>query len=280
MFRDSIAGAALALLAACGYRPPLVSSAPAGSVVMGDANGDGLADLSDAIYLESNLFRGGELPTCFGAADIIPDGEIEGADPFALLSVILPGDSDFPAFDATTCAGAAPPTVPAAATFGMQIDAPTKVKGPASTALSLSATVELYNPDRPVQGWTLSLAAEGCAIADLSTAGTDADFAEGAGGQRANRSYDFHAVTSDGGAVAGLILDWQGDTVLAAQDDPWRLMALTVTATPPASGCGTCTLRVKDGERAGGLPQRNAVTVGGWTYPIRPEEAEIKVCAR
>ncbi|HNC99170.1 MAG TPA: hypothetical protein PKW90_23755, partial [Myxococcota bacterium] len=77
----------LLLLVACGG-PALLEPAPAASPVSGDANGDGAADISDAVYLQNMLFRGGPDVRCSLVADVLPDGILNLGDSTLLLSAV------------------------------------------------------------------------------------------------------------------------------------------------------------------------------------------------
>jgi hypothetical protein len=247
---------------------------------MGDANGDGLADVSDAVWMSSTLFRGGERSACFGATDILPDGELRINDVYTLLSAVLPGDSDLMALG-DACDGAASPEAPGPVALALDIDAPEKVKAAAGQDATLEATVVLRTPDSPVQAWNLSIVAEGCAVSAVTTAGTaGAATFDDPPGQRGGTSYDYHALTPEGGAVAGVVLDWRADNVLSPREEPWSLLALTVHATAPDKGCETCTISLANGASAGGPPLRNLATVGGWSYPLPRVDREVEVCAQ
>jgi len=277
--RRSIAAWALSGAIACGHGVPLVDPAPVRGPVMGDANGDGLADVSDAVWMSSTLFRGGERGPCFGATDVLPDGELRINDVYALLAAVLPGDSDLKALG-DACDGAATPEAPDPVALALDIDAPERVEAAAGEATTLDATVELSTPDSPVQAWNLSIVAEGCAVTAATTAGTaGAATFDDPPGQRGGTSYDYHALTAEGGAVAGVVLDWRADNVLSPREQPWPLLALTLTATAPDRGCETCTISLANGAHAGGPPLRNLATVGGWSYPLPRVDRTVKICA-
>jgi hypothetical protein len=55
----------------------------------GDANADGLVDVSDAVYVFLFLFRGGLTPPCAKGADVNDTGEIELTDGIALLDFLF-----------------------------------------------------------------------------------------------------------------------------------------------------------------------------------------------
>jgi hypothetical protein len=83
--------AALALVFERSACPP----AP-GPFLRGEANGDGAIDLSDGVFILSNLFAGGRAPSCPDAADANDDGGIDVSDPIAVFSFLFLGMSRIP----------------------------------------------------------------------------------------------------------------------------------------------------------------------------------------
>ena len=61
-------------------------------VIRGDANGDGVIDLSDPVYILRFLFSGGTEP-CLEAADFDKNGQIELTDAVRLLGYLFRGES-------------------------------------------------------------------------------------------------------------------------------------------------------------------------------------------
>ncbi len=57
--------------------------------VCGDANGDGITDLGDAIYELNQLFKGGETPDPFEAGDVNCDGMLDLGDAIYLLNYLF-----------------------------------------------------------------------------------------------------------------------------------------------------------------------------------------------
>lgn len=57
--------------------------------VRGDATGDGLVDLGDAIFLLNYLFKEGEVPDPFEAGDVTNDGQIDLGDVVYLLNYLF-----------------------------------------------------------------------------------------------------------------------------------------------------------------------------------------------
>lgn len=58
----------------------------------GDANGDGNADLGDAIFILAELFSGGASGPCAAGGDVNDDGTKNVADPIALLGHLFSGE--------------------------------------------------------------------------------------------------------------------------------------------------------------------------------------------
>ncbi len=58
----------------------------------GDANGDGNADLGDAIFILAELFTSGPTGPCAAAGDVNDDGMKNVADPISLLGHLFSGD--------------------------------------------------------------------------------------------------------------------------------------------------------------------------------------------
>jgi len=72
-----------------------VENAP-GRFVRGDANNDGIRDISDAVFILSFLFSGGSRPLCDEASDINGDGTRDISDPVYLLSYLFLGKTPPP----------------------------------------------------------------------------------------------------------------------------------------------------------------------------------------
>ena len=71
----------------------LPGAPPSGTFIRGDANGDGLLNLADAIRTLGVLFTGDEPLDCEDAADTNDDGQLNIADPIQLLSYLFNGGS-------------------------------------------------------------------------------------------------------------------------------------------------------------------------------------------
>ncbi len=62
----------------------------------GDANGDGMVDVSDASFTLGYLFLGDAAPPCLDAADADDDGQIDITDPIATLAYLFLGPAELP----------------------------------------------------------------------------------------------------------------------------------------------------------------------------------------
>jgi len=88
------------------------------SFVRGDANANAVADISDAVFVLSALFQGGELPSCQKSADTNDDGALDISDAVYLLAYLFQGGTEprrpFPACgtdpttDGLSCEGHVP----------------------------------------------------------------------------------------------------------------------------------------------------------------------------
>lgn len=62
----------------------------------GDANGDGVMDISDALHLLGGLFLGTAAPPCDKAADASDDGKLDVSDPILVLGVLFLDQGSIP----------------------------------------------------------------------------------------------------------------------------------------------------------------------------------------
>lgn len=244
---------------------PQVAPQPAGAPVTADMNGDGLADLSDAVFLREYLFNHGRKPVCDVAADPLTDGLVEMGDEMVILSYAIDGTSVLSPLYTGACDHAESAEVPA----------PTRVafglSGPSSAAQLeiFDVAVTVTSPEKAVQAWTLSVHASGCTVQSVTTDGTDVALVD-KGGQRPRHSYAM-AELSTSGAVSAVMLDWNAPTALAARADPWTLLTMRVELVDPS-----CTISLVGGEQGPTGPKlRNAVTLDGWTFV--PDDVELKI---
>jgi hypothetical protein len=237
---------------------------------VGDANADGAVDVSDGIYVERWLFAGGPAPACEASVDLIDDGTVDAADAVAIWSHAFIKAADLPALADGACdARSAPSNDLDCGRVAYAIDAPGRADG------SFDATVTLDAPDFDVEGWEISLAADGCAVTTASfdgTAGADTS----TGGKRST-GFARTDVTASGGVVAAVVLSWLEDGKVPATDDPVPVLSLHVTRSG-GSGCAPCTLTFTDGETGPAAPSRNVVTHLGRSWRPTTKEARVTLC--
>ena len=75
----------------CGVSVGTTSTALIQVFAMGDANGDCMVDVADAVSLANYLFAGGAAPACDAAADVNGDGSLDIADPVYLFNFLFGG---------------------------------------------------------------------------------------------------------------------------------------------------------------------------------------------
>lgn len=239
----------------CSWRDPCVEPAPPAMPVAGDSNGDGYVDISDGCHLLGSLFRGGESPVCEAAADIHPDGLVEAGDGFQIWSHLFAGVTALPTLGSGLCE-IAEPEEPTCGRMGWQIEAPESTAGQ-----TFSAKVLLRSTDLEVEAWSLSVAAQGCTVTALRTA------------QHIGLGFDRSELSTDGGAVSAVVLNWQTGKTLEPRDEAHALLELDLQGA-----CGTCTLRIQDGEQGGGEPVENVISVQGRRYRAPEVEARVELC--
>lgn len=260
---------AFAPLSACGTPKTCQVAAGSGAPATGDANGDGAVDLADGMYLQAYLLRGGPAPACAGRLDVAADGNIDVADSFVIWSHAFAGDGAFPEIAEDVCDYVTPPATDSeCARFAYAIDAPAKGTG------GLDGVVTLATPDVAVQGWQVSLAAEGCAITSVTLAGTEgADVTEGG-----SRKLGYgRADLASGGAVSAVALGWLDERSLPVDHDAHAILAFH--ADPPASGCAPCTFRFTDGLKGAGDAVQNLVVRDGRAWLPTGTSAKATLCA-
>ena len=74
-------------------------------ITRGDANMDGVVDVSDAVFIDSYLFRRGPEPLCMNQADVDNDGTVAPADAVFLLEWLYNGGAapPYPGPHSTRC---------------------------------------------------------------------------------------------------------------------------------------------------------------------------------
>src|SRR5690606_22844556 len=250
-----------------------VCPAAAGTPVLGDVNGDGRLDVADPIALGNHLYRGGRAPACAAAADFNGDEHVEADDATRLASHVVSGTQHAREFAAGACDSAEPWPEGACRRMGLVWEAPAR-----TTEATFEAALSVRSPEVGIEGWSMSLGAEGCRIVGVTTERTSA--AEIWDSPPGLRHLGYAATTTvPEGTVSYVILSFQDDVTLPVQQEPSPILHVTLEADVPESGCRSCSISV-----GGGLAWRGgaidlALVADGRTYRPDAPRAEIEVCA-
>jgi hypothetical protein len=189
-------------------------------------------------------------------------------------------------FGVSLALAVAAPAVRAQPEFRLHIDSPFLVDGEPGNDLETGAFVVLGTSglavESPgVQGWTLSVASDGCTIVRATTAGTAG--AESPEGFRRPGDAGFERTEIvAGGVVSAVVLSLADDATLAPGDALHRLLALGVQSTVPFGGvedCADCRLRFVDGLEGEGGPVANRVRFSGDEVVPDAEDKAIDFCS-
>lgn len=273
--------APLLLLLACQKAPadpdsgppaaPQVCPRPAVAVeAVGDANGDGAVDLGDAVLLLRHDAAGGPAPACDDAVDLVPDGRVELDDAFTLLVHLYEGVFDLGAADADGCGDAAPIPPPASCA-----DLQVTLEGPSQSSVgSFEVELTLATTELAVEAWSLPISAEGCRIAEATTAGTvAASVADDPPGLR-DLGHDATFARRDD-ATSAVILSYMQAVSLPADGLARAVLRLVVEA----EDCGACTLTLGDPvDGLGGPPVEAVVVAAGASWPLPAQSLQVQIC--
>lgn len=253
--------------------------APVGEIGWGDANRDGVLDVADPVRTLRALMDAGPAFGCADAQDAgYRDGLVDLGDALSLLYHLFVGNSALPDGDPDCVDPAAIEEAPCGR-FLLAVEGESSATAAqAGGSVELEATVRLYNPDLPVQAWSLGLSAEGCSLVGASEAGTaSADVRLDAAGRRDEGWHRSDLV--DGRVLSSTVVSWARDLALPAQEEPWTLLSVAVQANAPASGCAPCTLRLEDGLAGVGQPVALTLSVAGRSVPPPTAALVVEVCA-
>lgn len=244
-----------------------------GTAVMGDVNGDGVADAADPIALLGFLFRASRGPACVASADHNGDGRLEADDALRIHSMLVTGTQGARTLPPRDCATATPWPTGRCVPLAWDVAAPARV-----TEGRFTAELAVRSSTLTIQAWSMSVSASGCTIAAASTARTSsADIWDDPPGLR----HLGYAVTKpvEGGAIGYVAIAHNEDGVLPAAERT-VLMRVEVEAPVPAGGCTPCTLSIDGERRWEGRPVAPVVVSDGRAYVPAPLAVTVDVCAR
>lgn len=256
--------------------PPHAERCPRGSndVVLGDANGDGTANIADVIALENFIFRGGRAPACRRASDWNDDGRIEAEDATSLNSYLAVGSQTARVLPERSCDSATFWPDGPCASLGFDL------RGPERTTVSpFTAVLSIRSAQLAIAGWSTSLASNGCRIVSVKSEGTEAGevWDDPPGVRHLGYSLTDRV---EGGGVAYTILSTSEDIVFAAGAGGHDVALIQVEADLPGSGCTPCTVRFGDPlPWRGGQPVASVIVADGYAYEPEAKSVTIDVCA-
>lgn len=254
------AGIAL-LLAACNGpadAPPEGCPRGATDVVIGDAQGDGVADIADAVAIQRAVFDAGTVPACDAAVDLIADGAVQADDASSLLLHLFEGTFELPRLADRDCKDATPWPAGACGQLGLSWET---AEGPDGTRATLSLTASLA-----VEAWSFGVDTSGCALIEATEEGTVA--ADLTADPVGLRDLGYHATLEKKGVVTqAVVLDLPDRVTIPADSAPHPLLHLTLT--------GTCTLRVVGGLKTFGEPVAAVAVVDGQAVPLPEATVDI-----
>jgi hypothetical protein len=288
------------LLAGCALLASLTAS-PLGAQQdfrRGDANVDGVVDVSDASFINRYLFLGLGSPSCDAAADTDDSGSINLTDTIRILNVLFLGIGELPppgpnspgpdpTPDDLDC-GAYDPSVPpknADLDLALECLGPDPSGTPGRHQVAVTLTTRNNTAGEGAEAWSLSIGAEGYQVVSATTAGTAAALTTDTppGYRDPDSSFSRQEVIDPDrivglgpqgpGAVAAIQLSTGGGANQLPGSGTVRLLILTVEEDPPG-GPGPHRLFFADGKQGSGRPVRNVITIGGTSQVAIPGTLE------
>ena len=172
--------------------------------------------------------------------------------------------------------------------FSLSFDVPSSLTGAGGSSIAYTATGSLSTTglaatDPGAQGWSLSMAAEGSSIVDVTTAGTVVDSLFAGGFKKTQLT----SGVGNEGAVSAIVLSFT-DPVTLPSSGSQEVVKLSLLSTVPQPvvddggdpSCEPLETRVffVDGRRGSGQPVDNKVTWRGTTYLPTKGSASTSIC--
>jgi hypothetical protein len=260
----------LLLLVGCGAgsEVELVEVCPTGAVGTmraGDSNGDGAVDLADPVHVLRAVADGGAAPACEAAVDLVEDQRLEADDGVALLAYLFEALWTLPDLESDACEDAEPPQAPACGQAAVEL---------VTEASEGLVRVALRAKDLPVEGWSLSVTAEGCTLEDAWVEGTAGGAAGVDPGGMRELGYAL-TLTRGAGVTSAVVLDTRDAVALPADEQARDLLIVSVAA---AGGCGTCTVSLGEAVKGWSRPVDNVLVAAGGSYPIPQTSVSFELC--
>jgi hypothetical protein len=255
-----------------GGSTPMACAPANAQLVRGDFNGDGLANVADAVAIEAHLFRAGPAPVCSEAADFNRDTRLEADDATTLTTWLTTGGQVLTGYlrdSACDDISTYWPSAPCAPLAWIWLE-PSAGDAP----LSAKIRIAIDHPTVDVQGWSTSIGASGCTIDAITTEGTVA--AEVWDEPPGLRHLGYNAsLPVEHGAISYVIMSFSEPVVIAADSTPTPVLELSVSAT----ACGRCQLGVIDGLSWTGEPIDSVIVANGVGYRTSGMTTEFDPCS-
>lgn len=244
---------------------PVCAPPAAERVVAGDAQGDGVCDLADAVVVMRADFDAAAAPVCVGAVDLVPDGRALADDAHLVLQHLFEGTAVLPDLERSVCAGAEAWGAGPCATLTVGWEAP---ESPGEGTFEVGVTL---TADEAVEAWSLGVTATGCELVGAAVDGTAAaDTTADAAGLR---DFGYNATWLRRGVVTQAVVLGLPDRVTLPTGTASRLLTLEVSA-----GCGTCTLALTPDLTTYGEPVALTAVVEGYALPLPAASWSVEVC--
>lgn len=244
---------------------PVCAAPAAERVVAGDAQGDGVCDLADAVAVMRADFDRGPAPVCVAAVDLVPDGRALADDAHLVLQHLFEGTAVLPDLERSACADAEAWRDGPCATLAVGWDAP---EAPGEGTFEIGVTL---TADQAVEAWSLGVVATGCELVGASVDGTAA--ADATADPAGLRDFGYNATWLRRGEVTQAVVLGLPDRVTLPTGAASRLLTLEVSA-----GCGTCTLALTPDPTTYGEPVALTAVVDGYALPLPASSWSVEVC--
>jgi hypothetical protein len=244
---------------------PVCAAPAAERVAAGDAQGDGVCDLADAVAVMRADFDAAEAPVCVAAVDLVPDGRALADDAHLVLQHLFEGTAVLPDLERSACADATAWGAGSCATLTVGWEAP-DAPGEGTFEVGLTLT-----SDAEVEAWSLGVRATGCELVGARVDGTAAaDTTADAAGLR---DFGYNATWLRRGLVTQAVVLGLPDRVTLPTGTASRLLTLEVSAS-----CGACTLELAPELSTYGEPVALVAVVEGYALPLPASSWTAEVC--
>ncbi len=278
------------------------------SFLKGDANIDGVIDVSDGAFINGWLYLGyPQNLECMAAADCDGTVIVDLIDTVNLLGYLFLGNPSRLAIrpgDENRCKRYVPSNPPSFARFAFGFDGtPAELRGAPGEVKTLEVFVTLTTSENPhldgAQGWSFGVIAEGGTIEKVALKGVTVDtiycedddldpdtpcslhdsFIQDLGAANVFvRIANLAAHKDDSsrkGAISAVLLRVGGEKMVLQPSGTQRIARLEVKAVIPEKESAPLTLRFLEGLKGQGQPVRNIVTYSGYSQVPALGEATI-----